>query len=76
MLSSKANIILKSWSLNTEYGSGMLIKYFLSAGADVLFLVSTGSVLWEDAAAHLGSSEVEGRASSQWLLLIGILWGP
>lgn len=73
MLSSKAKIIPKSWSLNTEYGSGMHIKHFLRAGADVLFLMSTHSALWEDTAACLGPSEVEaGRhpvASINWDLV-------
>lgn len=81
MLNSKAKIILKSWSLSTEYGSGMHIKHYLSISTDILFLVSTLSALWEDVAIHLedvaihlGSSEVEG-GESQWFVLIGILWG-
>ena len=73
VLSSKAKIILKSWSLNTEHGSGMHIKHFLRASTDVLFLMSTLSALWYDAAACLGPSEVEaGRhpaASINWDLM-------
>lgn len=30
MLSSKAKIILKGWSLSTGYGSGMHIEHYLS----------------------------------------------
>lgn len=75
MLSSKTKIILKSWSLNTEYGLGMHIKHFLSTITDSLFLLSTCSALWEDVAAHLSSSEVAGREYSHWFLLIGISWG-
>lgn len=49
MLSSKTKIIPGSWSLNTEYGSGMHIKHFLSTITDSLFLMPTSSALRQDA---------------------------
>lgn len=63
MLSSKAKIILKSWSLSTGYGSRMHIKHNLSINTGILFLVSTRSALWDNVAACLGSSEVAGGES-------------
>lgn len=47
-------------------------KHFLSTSTNALFLVSTRSALWEDAAACLRPSEAERGASSQRLLLIAI----
>lgn len=60
MLSFTVKIILKSWSLNIEYGLGMYIKYFLSIGIDILFLVLLRFVLWEDEFVCLGFLGVEG----------------